>query len=326
MSTGLIWAVNAEGGYAYSDNLSRYLRTAMQPGSKFRQLCDAKDATQQGLGKGDMFHWNVYGDLGDDGDIAKNGLDENKVMPEDDFTITQGTLYMNEFGRAVPYSGKLDDLSEHPIKEIINKTLRNHAVKTLDKAAHDQFNACATRVAAATSTTAVVLTANGATVTTNNVALGTGHVKAIVDTMKERDVPAYAHGDYYSVTRPTVLRTFKNSLETIHQYTDTGLAKIMNGEVGRYENTRFIEQTNIDPDDAGTAGVAWTNSKSGWAYFMGEDTVAEAIAIPEEMRGKLPTDFGRSKAIAWYALLGFGLIHTTSNADQSRIFMWDSAT
>ena len=30
-----------------------------------------------------------------------------------------------------------------------------------------------------------------------------------------------------------------------------------------------------------------------------EDTVAEAIAIPEEMRGKIPTDFGRSKGVAW---------------------------
>ncbi len=30
-----------------------------------------------------------------------------------------------------------------------------------------------------------------------------------------------------------------------------------------------------------------------------EDTVAEAIAVPEEVRAKIPTDFGRSKGIAW---------------------------
>ena len=53
---GMIWAVNTAGGYAYSDNLSRELRTAMQPASKWQQLCDAKDAAHQGLGKGDTFH------------------------------------------------------------------------------------------------------------------------------------------------------------------------------------------------------------------------------------------------------------------------------
>jgi hypothetical protein len=51
--------------------------------------------------------------------------------------------------------------------------------------------------------------------------------------------------------------------------------------------------------------------------------VAEGIAIPEEMRAKIPTDFGRSKGVAWYALLGFGIVHT--NAVQARIIMWDSA-
>lgn len=40
---------------------------------------------------------------------------------------------------AVPYTGKLDDLSEQPVKEIIQKVLKNDAKKTLDKAAYDQF-------------------------------------------------------------------------------------------------------------------------------------------------------------------------------------------
>lgn len=53
------------------------------------------------------------------------------------------------------------------------------------------------------------------------------------------------------------------------------------------------------------------------------DTVTEAIVIPEEIRAKLPGDYGRAKGIAWYALGGFGIIH--SNATNARILMWDSA-
>jgi hypothetical protein len=73
----------------------------------------------------------------------------------------------------------------------------------------------------------------------------------------------------------------------------------------------------------GTAAGAWTNSKSDWAIFMGADTVAEAVAIPEEIRGKIPTDYGRSRGIAWYYLGGAGLVH--SAAAQARVVMWDSA-
>lgn len=41
-------------------------------------------------------------------------------------------------------------------------------------------------------------------------------------------------------------------------------------------------------------------------------------------RLKIPSDYGRSKGIAWYALLGFGIVHT--QASQSRVVKWDSAS
>ena len=67
----------------------------------------------------------------------------------------------------------------------------------------------------------------------------------------------------------------------------------------------------------------WTNAKSNWAFFFGADTVAEGIVVPEEMRGKIPTDYGRSRGVAWYYLGGFGLVQTI--AAQARIVKWDSA-
>ena len=33
----------------------------------------------------------------------------------------------------------------------------------------------------------------------------------------------------------------------------------------------------------------------------------EGIAVPEQIRGKIPDDYGRKKGIAWYYLGGFGL-------------------
>jgi N4-gp56 family major capsid protein len=220
----------------------------------------------------------------------------------------------------------LDDLSEQPVAEVIRKVLKNDAKKGFDNLAADQFNAAKVRVVptAGTSTTSLVVTENGATVTTNNIALGKEHVKLIVDEMKERNIPAYADDDYYAIAWPSTWRTLKNDLEGIKQYIDAGFQMIMNGEIGRYEGVRFIEQTHIAKGYLGTAAAAWSNAKSDWAVFFGEDTVAEAIAVPEEIRGKIPGDFGRDRGIAWYYLGGFGLVHT--QAAQSRIVMWDSAS
>jgi hypothetical protein len=53
-----------------------------------------------------------------------------------------------------------------------------------------------------------------------------------------------------------------------------------------------------------------------------EDTVAEAVCVPEEIRGKLPGDYGRSKGVAWYYSGGFALVQTV--AAQARIVKWDS--
>lgn len=321
--TGQVWAVDTLGGYAYSDNLSEKLRQALQPIVKFRQFCDVKDATQQGKSKGDTYHWNVYSDVSTQGTT----LIETNTMPETNFTITQGTLTITEMGNSVPYTAKLDDLSEHPVTEIINKALKNDAKKAFDGAAHDQFNNTPIRIVptAGTDTSAITLTSDGTATLTNNVALGKAHVKTIVDTLKERNVPAYQADDYMALGRPSTWRSFKNELETVHQYVDAGFRMILNGEIGRYEGMRFFEQTEILAGVA-NGGTAWSNGKSDWAYFFGSDTVAEAIAVPEEMRGKIPTDFGRGRGVAWYYLGGFGLVHTLQmGATQARILKWDSA-
>ena len=278
------------------------------------QFADIKDAAVQGKGKGQEYHWNVYSNVATQGTV----LVETTTMSETNFTITQGTMTITEYGNAVPYTGKLDDLSEHPVKEIIQKVLKNDAKKTLDQAAYDQFSATPLQVIAAsgTDTSAITLYTNGTITGTNNVALGKEHVKTIVDTMKERNIPPYEADDYFAIAHPTTFRKFKNDLEGIKVYIREGFQMIMNGEIGRYESTRFIEQTNI-------AKASWTNAKSNWAYFFGADTVAEGIAVPEEMRGKIPTDYGRSRGIAWYYLGGYGLVHSV--AANARVLKWNSA-
>lgn len=327
---GQVWSVSADGGYLYSDKLSNILRLELIPTVRFRQLCDIREEEAQGKHRGDRWYWNVYSKVATKGSAV---LDETARMPETKFTITQESGLIEERGNSVPYTGKLDDLSEHPVKEIIHKVLKIDAKEAMDIAAHAQFNLTPLTVAptGGTSTTAVTLETTGCTVT-NNVAFGKGHVQPIATTMKERGIPPFQNDDYLGIGWPSTFDNLKNDLETINQYVETGVARLMNGEIGRYRGVRFLEQTHIPKGGAVDSTTwdphtdtadAWNNGKSDWIFFLGADTVAEGIACLEEIRGKIPEDYGRSRGIAWYALNGFGLSHT--GAANARVIKWESA-
>jgi len=290
---GQVWHTSSLGGFMYSDVLSDYLRTAVQPMSRFRQFCDVKEAL--GKSKGDNFNWNVYSDVATQGAAVQ----ETQATPETNFTITQGTLTVTEYTNSVPYSKKLDDLSKQPVKEVINKVLKNDARKALDTAAHAQFDATLLTAwpTSGTSATAISTNTDGTTNELVSLAMSNTHVKLVSDTLKERNITPYMNDDYFCIARPSALRDFKDDLEGIHQYVESGASLIYSGEVGRYEGIRFVEQTHIAEGGTHTAG--------GEAWFFGADTVCEAITEPEQIRGKIPTDFGRSRGIAWYYLGGF---------------------
>lgn len=217
----------------------------------------------------------------------------------------------------MPYSRKLDILSKHSCEQVINKVLKNDASKSLDTAAYDEFAKAPITMApsSGTSPTDVTFT-EGATGITNNIGMSKEHVKAIADEMAERDVTPYDGENYCALGRPTTFRPFKDDLEELHKYVDAGYARIAAGEIGRYEGIRFFQQTNIK-------SKGWTNAKSDEAFFFGADTACEAIVEPEQIRAKLPGDYGRSRGMAWYYLGGYGISHTA--AENARIFKWSSA-
>lgn len=305
---GQVWQTNNLGGFMYASNLSRKLRTALQPMVRYRQFADAREAF--GLGKGDTFNWNIYSDVADQGGT----LNELDTMPETNFTITQASLTINEFGNSVPFTKKLDDLSEHPVTEVIHKVLKNDARKVLDSSVEVQFQA-ALLVATSTTATAFAITENGTPGGAHTDELQFAHVKGIADELAERDIPTYDGNNYMAIGRPSALRALKDDLEPLHAFVSEGWHVIMNGEKGRAEGIRFVEQTNV-------ASAGYGNSDK--IYFFGSDTVVEAFSIPEEIRGKIPTDYGRSRGIAWYAELGYGIVHT--DLANQRIIRWDSTS
>lgn len=330
MPAGQLWSVNSLGGYYASFNLSKELRMGVQASSKFRQFADVKDAFSKVTRTGQTFTWDVVPMM----TRGSRALQETNTIPQGQHTILQSTLTMSERGYSVPYTELLESLAMVTVKQPIMKVLKYDALVDIDCLVHQQFNKTPLRVVSTSSAdTAFTLTTNSVASATNTTLLSKINVRAISDGMKSRNIPYYTQSDYYAIARPGAYRVLKNDMEGIHQYTESGLDMIMNGEIGRYEMVRFVEQTVVPTGGAADTttfdpftdtGDAWNTAGCGdWVFFFGSDTVCEAVHTPEEIRAKIPDDFGRSKGIAWYALLGYGITHT--DPAQSRILKFDSA-
>lgn len=329
MSGGQLFAVAAQGGYYASFNLSTELRKGVQASQRFRQFCDVKDAWNAKR-NGETFTWDTVPMMS----RGNRALSETNTMPTGSHQVLQGTLTISERGMSIPYTDKLEKLAMVGVRAPIMRVLKYDAACDLDALAWEQFNRTPLRYVGTTSSTGTLQTASPATAT-NTSAFNSSHVKNLVDEAKSRNIPPFENGDYYMIARPSGIRVFKNNMETLRQYTESGLTMIMNGEIGRYESTRIVEQTSIPTGGAADSatfnaftetGDAWNGAatnQSDWVFFFGADTVAEAVNTPEEIRAKLVDDYGRSKGLAWYYLGGFGLEQT--DATQARIIKFDSA-
>ena len=308
----VVWTANE--GYFSNQNLSKELRYALMPETKFRQLAKIEKAV--GKNKGEKFMWNIYSKVD-----AKGGqLSTENTIPETGFTVTQGELIITQFGNSIPYGGKVRTLSEHNIKEIINEVLKEDAKEAMDDSAAEQFDQTPLRVVptGGTSTTNVTLTTNGTPAAPNNAAMTRAHVKTIANTMKERNIPRWKGNDYGAIGRPTTFEGLTAELEDVYKYVPEGHGKIVAGELGRYGGVRFIEQTNIAADTTNFALGA-----SDWCYFFGSRPIVEGVAVPEEIRAKIPIHYGLDEGLAWYYLGGFAI--EFPYAANARIVKWDSA-
>lgn len=311
---GQLYAVSTYGGNWTAPDLTAKLRHISQPMFRLRQLCDAKEA--MGKGKGDTWYFDKAGNVGTQGGT----LSETNTIPETDYVTNQGTGSMTEYGNAVPFTGKLSQLGQFEVESVTEQKLRDDQVKVLESAAGAQF-AATEFIAVCSSTASVVFTTNGTAVATATADLTAANVRSIVDFMKKKNVPKYDGRNYVCVASVQALSGMHADSGTggwvdISKYTPEYARNVMNGEVGSFYGVRFLEETGY------LSNVIGSGSTHGQAVFIGSDNVYEAISIPEEIRIKQPTDYGRSLGLAWYALLGFTKVWDYSvDAEQHIVFV-----
>lgn len=96
-------------------------------------------------------------------------------------------------------------------------------------------------------------------------------------------------------------------------------------EIGRIDDTRFIETTIMSNGAAGEADYGYdanlvkgTTPEGGSesnpinvykAVLFGDAYYGIAFGLPVELRDNGVEDFGRKHSLAWYAIFGVGMMH-----------------
>jgi hypothetical protein len=117
-------------------------------------------------------------------------LAETNTIPENNYTIVKGTMVVTEAGNAVPFTGKLDALSEFDVNNITTVVLRNDQAKALDSLAATEFLATEEKYACVSATSGA-FTTNGTFTASATANLNAFHVRKIVDRMLKNNVPTF---------------------------------------------------------------------------------------------------------------------------------------
>jgi len=150
-------------------------------------------------------------------------------------------------------------------------------------------------------------------------------VKDAVETLETNSAPKF-DGDYYvAFIHPHQARVMRDDDDWVNAQLYSGVTNIFNGEIGRFEDVRFISTTvmpngadsSTDPDTGETSDIGYnsdldgTGGSSGDLYqgiIFGENYLGFALALPVELRDNGITDFGREHALAWYSIWGTDIL------------------
>lgn len=304
---GQQWAISADGGFFANPPLSKELRKASQPMMKFRQY--VRPVEGFGKEKGDSIDFDAVTNVQTQG----GKIAETAKMPETKFQIVKQSLVVDEFGNSIPYTGKLEALSQFNPTNPIQRAIRDDMAKVFNKEVATEMKKTKT-LYIPTGAASGTFDNDGTPSTQATSNMTVFHIKEIVDAMRNglfgtstfNTVPAYTgpEGDYIGIFSVKAARGIKddNEFEEWHKYTSS--EKLMTGEIGRVYKTRIIESNHTDAlsEKKGLSDVL------GQALIFGADPIVEGVAVPEEVRAKVPQDFGRDKAIGWYFLGGWKIV------------------
>jgi len=314
-------------GFRTTVEVSKKVRHAAQPLLKARQFVRAIDAFGKNRGETvDIYRVPNTAEV-----ESTTAIPDGDPIPTTTIGTSRRSVTVNQYGKALPFTGMVESLAEVDVEnEVILKSLRNHMAKSLDTLV---INALETSDLCfiPTGASSYVWDVDGtpSTAATSNITVF--HLKEIVDAMMSgtltdsdgtthtamRPVPFFTDDYYMALVSVKFLRGLYDDSDFEHVSRYANAEGYYQGEIGRmpFYHTRFV----LSNHTAAISNGVGTNSVLGEAIIFGEEPVVEAVVTPEEIREKIPGNFGLDKALAWYYLGGFGRVWDYSSDSEEHI-------
>lgn len=289
---GQVWAVNSLGGFLSNNDFSEKVRMQAQPKMLFRNFVD--DEPEPGeMRKGATSLFDKVRNVA----TAGGTLNETATIPKTNIQIVQDSVTVTEYGNSVPYTEKLTSLSRINVPTMVQNALTDDEAKVLDSAAAAQFVATEWKAQIVNTATTSFNTASSAPGAAG-ASMSDKNARDIIDQLKQNNVPTFGDGLYRAICSTSAIRGLFDFFEQKANLTTLGVARA--GTVGQYYGCLWMEETSYLNNDLLGDGTSY-----GELVAFGADAVRERIITPEEIRIKIPTDFGRDQGIAWYGMTGF---------------------
>lgn len=148
-------------------------------------------------------------------------------------------------------------------------------------------------------------------------------IKDAIEILATNNAPKYQNLYWICFVHPHQSRDLRDDNAWINASNYGAPEQMFTGEIGRIDDTRFIETTlmcngaaaNTDPSykkelKKGEGGTGHENKVHVYqSVLFGDQYYGIAWSLPVELRDNGVEDFGRKRSIGWYAIWGTGLLH-----------------
>lgn len=139
-------------------------------------------------------------------------------------------------------------------------------------------------------------------------------VKDAIEILATNNAPKYNNMHWICFVHPHQSRVLRDDSAWINASHYGAPEQLFNGEIGRIDDTRFIETTIMCNGACAEEDVAYKAELAGdvpvyQSVLFGDAYYGIAWSLPVELRTNGVEDFGRVRSLAWYAIWGTGLLH-----------------
>ena len=230
------------------------------------------------------------------------------------------SLTVSEYGNAVSVSELLVQSSFDDIMSSTTTLLGRDYAMVLDCELRDVALSGTNRIYASAGDTPVSARKDLTAASTLKVAT----IKDAIEILATNNAPKAVGGNYWiCFVHPHQSRGLRDDSAWINASNYGAPEQLFTGEIGRIDDTRFIETTLMSNGSASVSDPAYDADLVKGAGEAGSENAVDvykatlfgdayfgiAFSLPVEFRDNGVEDFGRKRSLAWYSIFGVGKLH-----------------